>query len=419
LYFGSTKGMVAFQPGEIHQYKMAPPLYFMGLIAGGAELITGNKNNIVLPYNHSTFSISFAALSYAASGSIRYSYKMQGINDGWTLLEKNQPVSFTDLTPGEYVFSVKAALPGRWESQEKQMSIKITPPFWASKWAYTFYVFVLMLFILGYINYAKNREKLRYEIKRTEQLQEFNNEMLMKNNELQQTYRSLEQSHRENDRMIKVIAHDLRSPMGAIVGFTEWMIGSKDKRPQEILPLLNKTATDALTLVDELLHLNFSHSSTPKDRLDLKALIQHCVDMMQPAAEKKKQFLWYEPAEAYVAADQEKLWRVFSNLLNNAIKFSPPSKNIYVKMRLEGDQVITFVQDEGIGIPDFLKDKIFNAVPEIKRKGTEGEPSFGLGLHITHQIIELHEGRIWVDSQQGKGTTFYVSLPVLPGKSLD
>ncbi|HEV7382670.1 MAG TPA: ATP-binding protein, partial [Dyadobacter sp.] len=110
--------------------------------------------------------------------------------------------------------------------------------------------------------------------------------------------------------------------------------------------------------------------------------------------------------------DREKIWRVFSNLLSNAIKFSPNGGRISVCLENKADKVLLSVHDEGIGIPENLKDQIFQPFNSAKRSGTGGEQSFGIGLSICKQIVEAHGGRIWYESEMGLGTTFFVELSV-------
>ena len=99
-----------------------------------------------------------------------------------------------------------------------------------------------------------------------------------------------------------------------------------------------------------------------------------------------------------------------SNLIANAIKFSPVDTVINIKLYQKDQNVVVEVQDQGIGIPSDLKDKLFN--PEAQRPGTAGETSFGMGLSIAKQLIAAHAGKIWFESKVGVGTTFFVSLPI-------
>jgi len=109
--------------------------------------------------------------------------------------------------------------------------------------------------------------------------------------------------------------------------------------------------------------------------------------------------------------NREKIWRVISNLISNAIKFSPKGAVIYVIVNQKHQGVEICVKDYGIGIPDKLQQQVFNMFTEAKRPGTDGEKSFGLGLSICRQIVEKHSGRIWLKSESNNGSSFYVYLP--------
>ena len=106
------------------------------------------------------------------------------------------------------------------------------------------------------------------------------------------------------------------------------------------------------------------------------------------------------------------MWRVVSNIINNAIKFSPENSTIRVKLQKKNaSAVLLSVQDNGIGIPVDLQDKIFTGNPQNRRPGTMGEESHGLGLSIVKKIVEEHGGNIWFESSVAGGTVFYVELP--------
>jgi len=103
---------------------------------------------------------------------------------------------------------------------------------------------------------------------------------------------------------------------------------------------------------------------------------------------------------------------VISNLITNAIKFSPAGAVINIRMYQQQNSVQIEVQDHGIGIPDKLKDKVFDMFSEARRPGTEGEQTSGLGMAISKEIVEAHGGKIWFESQEVTGTTFFISLPI-------
>jgi signal transduction histidine kinase len=141
-------------------------------------------------------------------------------------------------------------------------------------------------------------------------------------------------------------------------------------------------------------------------------VVKYCVELYEYQVQQKNQSISLQTIPAFVNGDREKLWRVFSNLINNAIKFSREGGVIIVTMQVHDSNVIIAVHDHGIGIPENFKSRIFSSPETSNRQGTSGEASFGLGLSISRQIITLHHGKIWFESMPGQGASFYVSLPL-------
>lgn len=272
--------------------------------------------------------------------------------------------------------------------------------------------FFLLLAILGCLLAVGVVLAIRRTLRVSRQL---NARIVAQNLHLQKALNALEQSQAENSRMMHVVAHDLRNPIGAISSAASMLLEkdglSDDER--KMLDLIGKSATDSLGLVTDLLEVNKQLADMPKDTLDLDELLRYCVDLMQSKAAAKKQRITLHSRAVVVVANREKLWRVASNLIANAIKFSPPGKLIDVSLNVNPGNVRISVKDQGIGIPEHLGSKIFDMFTEAKRPGTDGEQPFGLGLAISKHIVEAHGGRIWFESDavQKAGTTFFVELP--------
>ena len=159
MYFGSVKGLISFNPDEFLKDNFVPPVYITGFQIFNKELLIAkngspltksiiNTDKIVLNYNQSTFSIDFASLSYTAPEMSEYSYQMEGLDKEWIYLKTNRKVYFTELSPGTYLFKVKATnSSGIWNKQETRLVIQILPPWWASSWAYLGYALAGLLII--------------------------------------------------------------------------------------------------------------------------------------------------------------------------------------------------------------------------------------------------------------------------------
>jgi signal transduction histidine kinase len=223
-------------------------------------------------------------------------------------------------------------------------------------------------------------------------------------------------SSQEKDRILHAVAHDLRNPLGGIASLTAVMVEEyqDDKELAGQLKLIKDTATDSLELINEILEATKGETAgQSRQWVDVNALINNSVELLRfKAAEKHQQILIDGlNADVELHINRERIWRVISNLISNAIKFSAVDSVIKVKAVQKQNNVIISVKDHGIGIPENMKDKVFHMFTNAKRPGTIGEKSFGLGLSISKQIIEKHEGRIWFESEVNKGTTFYISLP--------
>jgi signal transduction histidine kinase len=240
------------------------------------------------------------------------------------------------------------------------------------------------------------------------------------NIELKNTLQQLQLSNKNYARVMKVMAHDLRSPFSGIIGITDILLNDENistKERNEMLELMQTSANNSLTMIGELLQSSssFEQREIVKQPLDIIVLLKQCIELLKFKASEKQQTIHYHHAAAsvQVMADSEKLWRLFSNLIMNAIKFSQHNKTIYVYVeRYADEEVIVSIQDEGIGIPDKFKDSVFEMFTDAKRKGTAGEQPFGIGLSICKQIVEAHNGKIWFISNNPHGTTFYVALPL-------
>ncbi len=230
---------------------------------------------------------------------------------------------------------------------------------------------------------------------------------------MQRILKALEKSQEENARVMKIIAHDLRMPIAAAINIANvFKIRDLPKEDHELLDQLETMSQHSLAMMEELLNLNEKPKGLIKEAVELHILLRFCVNLHKFRAEAKGLELKLKTQEVVMQADGEKIWRVFSNLIMNAIKFSAQGKTIEISMYLEQDAIVTKVVDQGIGVPVELMDNIFDIYTDAKREGTAGEHSFGMGLAISKQIVEAHGGRIWIESKMGYGSTFFVLLPI-------
>lgn len=230
--------------------------------------------------------------------------------------------------------------------------------------------------------------------------------------------RELETTNTEKDKFFSIIAHDLRSPFTAFLNLTkimsEQITDLSIKEVQEFSNEMRSSAENLFKLLENLLswtRLKRGLMGFNPETLKLDEIVFSCAYILKSAIESKNQKLnIHLPDDLYVYADRQMLDTVFRNLVSNASKFTPKNGSISINAEIIEDYVQISVSDTGIGIPEDLKEKLFDIGVKTSRKGTEGEPSSGLGLILCKDFIEKNGGKLWLNSKEGEGTTFYFTV---------
>lgn len=222
---------------------------------------------------------------------------------------------------------------------------------------------------------------------------------------------------KEKERILKIVAHDLRSPISGIGSLSEILMKDEaDARKKECLNMIHKASKQSIDFIGEVMQMESSADiQIELKEVNLNQMVEKIVQMHRHAIETKHLMvtLRFENCPMIVQLDAEKIERVISNLLHNAIKFSNKDGNIEISAKaFQTNQMMISVKDAGIGIPDKYIEHLFTQVGASKRNGTAGEKSYGIGLIICKQIIEAHKGQISVLSKVGQGSTFSIILPL-------
>lgn len=225
------------------------------------------------------------------------------------------------------------------------------------------------------------------------------------------------------DEFLAVCSHDLRSPLTGILGFTDILLqeGSLNADQEDKLRQILGSGHYLLELINDILDLGRAQAqkeSMEFEPLEPLAILRQCIGSFRPLADAKQLSLTLAEgagtAGANVSGNRTALSRIFSNLISNAVKFTPDGGRISLHAELgnNGHMLTIACQDSGIGIPEAMMSKLFSRYSKVSREGTKGEHGTGLGLIITRELIEAHGGSLAVHSQDGKGTTFTIALPV-------
>jgi two-component system sensor histidine kinase/response regulator len=238
--------------------------------------------------------------------------------------------------------------------------------------------------------------------------------------ELKQARERLREMNNEKNEFMGMAAHDLRNPLGAVRGYTELLLEEEGMDRAEQVQLLRRIhdATERMaTMVQDLLDTNRIERGEMKFNLvstELVALISSVVETQRPRATGKQQtiHLQTDAAAVRVTVDPMVMVQVLENLMSNAVKYSPPGKNIFVRLRRTPESVRIEVRDEGPGLSAEDQKKLFGKFARLSAKPTGGEHSTGLGLSIVKKMVEAMNGKVWCESEPGKGATFIVAFPI-------
>ena len=237
------------------------------------------------------------------------------------------------------------------------------------------------------------------------------------NNRIVEQKQELEKKNNEKDRILHIVAHDLRNPVGSVLYLANEMRSGNAEAWQkdDVMGMVQRASETAMQLINELLGItNDAHTPLTTELADLASLMRDTLKLLQFKANEKQQTLLTDIPVTPVMAniDQQQIMRVIGNLITNAVKFSKHHSTISCSLSADKKNALMTIRDQGIGIPADLQPEVFNMFTNAKRKGTDGEKSYGLGLSICKQIIDAHGGKIWFESEVGLGTTFYIELPL-------
>lgn len=435
MLFGGVNGFNAFDPEDIKINKDEPFIVFTELSILNRPVSVGERINgrILLPNaitslnkihlkNHeSSFSLEFAALHYVAPTKNQYAYMLEGFNKDWIFTDsKKRFATYTNLSPGNYTFHLKASNnDGVW-TEPIQLEITIIPPLWRTWYAYIFYLTLLLLLLWLFRRYTLIgiAEKHRLKIKHLEKEQ-------------------AEELHQMKLRFFTNISHELRTPLTLIIGPLESLLKQKQiisfEEQKQDFQLMYKNSRYLLRLVNQLLDFRKLDQGKLKLSVHNSNIVQFIKEATEPfqfLAKKKKihfeVFSYQEDVFAWF--DPDALEKIIYNLLSNAFKFTPEKGAILVKIEREhnvkiglkkkeftNEYLMITVKDTGPGIPEKFQKKIFERFYKTPSQSFGNRMGAGIGLAFTKSLVELHHGRIKVKNKTENGTVFKVFLPINKG----
>ncbi len=431
LFFGGVNGVNYFKPKEIVFNEHRPGVVFTGFSIFNKAMEPGVKGSplksniseckeIILNHEQSLFSIEFVAMNFTQPKNNQYKCKLDGFEDEWRNLGSERKVTYTNLDPGTYVFRVLASNNDElWSDKESTLTIVILPPWWKATW-FRLLVLVFLVLLGSFIwRYRINKlEKINQELEKRVKMRTL--EIFEQSKELETVNNQLLESNSTKDRLFSIIAHDLRGPFNGLIGISNYLKEEyselRDSEKLEMISTIEKSSNNLYNLLSNLLHWSMSQQGTltfSPAKIHLAETIHHAVNAIKGNIEEKHIQLELDILDVEMIADDNQLQAIIRNLLSNAIKFSQEGGLISISCKkMDNDQVEIKVVDNGVGMPDDVRERLFKSNGVKSQPGTKKEQGTGLGLMIVHDFVEIAAGTIEVFSTLGEGTTFVIHFPM-------
>ncbi|GBD91159.1 sensor histidine kinase TodS [bacterium BMS3Abin04] len=444
MFFGGINGVNYFYPNKIKSNPFKPTIVMTDFKVLSKQQISSKNNiflgkpaseidSIILSYDEDIIQFEFAALDYSAPEKNQYAYKLEGFNKDWIYSGSKRTATFTNLSPGEYVFHVKGSNnDGIWNEKGTSVKLLITPPWWNSWWAYGGYL-VLTVMILYLIR--------KYEL----------NRIFLKNQLDIEIVKSVTLSNLDHlkSRFFANISHEFRTPLTLILGQIDNVMDSGiTPKEKGKLQVAKKNAKRLLILINQLLDLSKLEAGSMKlhtKKNNLVTFLKSLFFSFESIAEVKHIALEFdcEHEDINVLFDPDRMEKVFFNLISNSLKFTNNGGQITVSVMLsnsneefnyngkgklsqknKNDLVKIVVKDTGIGIPGNRIEHIFDRFYQVDGSRTRDYEGTGIGLALAKELVELHKGKIEVKSEVNVGSEFIVYLPFdnaqnYPEKNID
>jgi signal transduction histidine kinase/ligand-binding sensor domain-containing protein len=429
LYMGGVNGFTEFFPDTIRDNTFIPSVVITAFkkFNKPVELDTAinEASTIELDYQDNFISFEFAALNFSVPEKNKYCYKLEGLDKDWVDAGDRREAVYTNLEARKYVFHVKASNnDGAWNEKGASLLVVIRPPWWRTWWFRAIVIVALLLAALTWYRLRVYQIQERNRLLES-QVEERTAQLRDRSEEIERQNRQLVELNKDKNEIMGIVAHDLKNPLSNIKMLAKLM---NQEAPTLSAPEIQEFSTDIQTasermfdLITNLLNVNAIEQGGVKlhpVELDFYGLVETVIHDYKPSAESKQIHLLLDnkvagDGYAIVYADRNATFQVVDNIISNAIKYSPHGKDVFVCLA-NGEtphRVRVSVRDEGPGLSDEDKKKLFGKFARLSAQPTGGEDSTGLGLSIVKKLVEAMNGRVWCESEVGRGATFFVDLP--------
>lgn len=415
IIFGSLAGFTIIDPSKVEQDTFQPEVVISDITfqnqsirqADGEQILTQPleaTKEITLPYNKNSFSIHYFTKNKNFSKYQNYEYRLLGLEENWSFQGETNYTTYTNLSPGEYVFEIKNTNKNQ-QGITTRLKLNIAPPWYFSWYAYLFYI--VLFFIILYLSiYAF--------LKRFE---------LLKEKEIGKI--KIQQEHELTEKKLAFftnISHDLKTPLSLIDAPLTDLLNSKnlDQEAIEKLNMIQRNSKRLYKLITDLLDFRViaqKQSILRINETNINHLIAEIADTFNEECKNKSIQLKREIKEKLIGyIDAQKLEKVLWNLLSNALKFTSADACVSIQAKDCLIDEIRYLQliirDTGIGIAKEEQSKVFDRFYQVQNTNSENKEGTGIGLSIVKELIEFHKGKIEIASELWQGTSFTIYIPI-------
>lgn len=415
LFFGSTTGFYVVDPTQVKDMKYTGHPVFTSLLVNNREVEAGKEydgriilpcalnatKKVVLEHNENFITVLFSGLNFDMPHHTYYKYRLQGGNNKWIEISPQDGIgraNYTDLSPGTYKLEVySAGLDKVWSKQSATLEIEVLAPLWATWWAKLLYLLAFIALVIFGTRWKIEQNRKRMEDEKYKELEEM------------------------KYRFFTNISHEFRTLLTLIITPIGSMLRrSTDMETRSQLKEVSKNAGDLLQLVNQL--LDFRKMEMNGERLNLASgnldeFIQYTTMKFSPLSEQKNISLKFEDKTGglFMYFDRDKLGKILTNLLSNAFKFTKAGGQVRVELSkciIDSRRYAhIIVEDSGCGISKEEQAHVFERFYRAEQKQAAAQVGSGIGLNMVYEYVKMHQGKVSLESEEGKGSRFIVDIP--------
>lgn len=434
IWFGTMNGVIKFNTWK-DRINAIPPitviedlkLFFSDFdfskYATESDRRTGLPIGLELPYDMNHLTFDYVGISHIAPGKIRYRVKLEGFDADWNPITKATTATYTNIPPGEYTFKVKSSNnDGIWNIEPTTLSFDILPPFWQTAW----FRFMIVIALGGgtYLVFLWRLKSINDQKRRLEYLVDEKTIALQQEaNERRKAQISAEQADNLKTAFLANMSHEIRTPVNSIIGFADLM-KDPDLDPAEqktYLEYITNGGNTLLKLINDIIDISKIEAGQiqiAKEECDLNPMFTELfITFNEHIKKKNKRHVELRISDdcrkkkTQLYTDPTRLKQILSNLIGNAIKFTEKGQ-VEFGYRIDfPDKILFYVKDSGIGIPADKLIIIFQRFRQVEESYTRSFDGTGMGLAISKKLTQLLGGEMWVESEEGKGSTFFFTIP--------